>query len=508
MTKLEKSRVDKRRRDKVEFDMPAVGEPIEKYHNGLNLELLERGRLDFIKYQESVKGQLTQDQFDLVRSCSLTEDNLMTTSDKLHAGNVETKFLLLKRRYYVDADGIVRDYKCSDTVVCEPELMFDLIMCGHLKNGHLHWRRLHSYLRHNYANTTRAFAQICVKYCSQCNPEEELRPYKKFRHTNIYSGLLPLERVHVEIISPFSEAIEGTYSHVLFFRDYYSRFVWMQPLKGDDVRDITKGLLATLLLLPRIPIFIETSTIDRQDLFEACEDVAGQYSLYIGLGMSQSSTFQKNGVERLRYLLQRNEEQCLRSWYMCLKYGATNHNLNYNARILGVPGNLLHSTVCDYGRQFELKREDLIEKLFARNVVEIKVSGRRRGIIYLEDETSAFKMPDEEYISAENETDMNDDDLGFGSATRLTTPLTSPGRTPSRTPNRTPGRTPGRTPNEVRKVQGGELENLGAENQKVDDVDSTGTSSELSGPAQKYYPGNSRSTTYTEASNNDFSVEI
>lgn len=249
MDKQVGSKVDGRRKDGVKFRMPKVGETLEKYGNGLNDELLARGRLDFIKYQESVKGQLTQEQFDLVRSSALTAENLMSTSDKLHSGNIETKFLLLKRRFYVDADGTVRDFKCDDTVVCEPESLFDLIMCGHLKNGHIHWRRLHHYLRRKYANTTRAFAQICVRYCSECNPEEVLRPYRKFRHTNIYSGLLPLERVHVEIIAPFPKLIEGLYSHVLYLRDYYSRFVWMQPLASERVSEITKASFLNIFVV-------------------------------------------------------------------------------------------------------------------------------------------------------------------------------------------------------------------------------------------------------------------
>ncbi|SCU86007.1 LANO_0C06370g1_1 [Lachancea nothofagi CBS 11611] len=411
MDKLGELKIDARKKSKsVDFRMPKIGESLDKFQKRLNLKLLAQGRLHFIKYLESVKGQLTQEQFDLIRSSALNQDNLMATSDKLHAKNIETKYLLIKRRFYVDADNVVRDHKNKDTVVCEPEMIFDLVLCGHLKNEHIHWRRLHRFLKLEYANITRDFTQLCVGYCSECNADGRMRPQQKYRHYNIYSGLFPLERVHVEIITPFTKPIEGTYAHLLYFRDYHSRFVWMQPLKSDSAKDLAQALSTFLLSLPRIPIFIETSTLNRQDLFEVCESISSQFALTIGLGMSRSVVFQKNGISRLRYQLRLHQKQCLDSWHMCLKYGATNQNSSYNTRILAIPGNLLYSTISDYARQFELKREELMEKLSASNVVELRSNGRRQGTLYLEDEASAFKMPDEEYISADFETESYEDE--------------------------------------------------------------------------------------------------
>ncbi|SCV00296.1 LAME_0G08790g1_1 [Lachancea meyersii CBS 8951] len=406
MDKLSGKTSDARKKSKsVEFHMPMVGESLGKHQKRLDSDLLAQGKLDFIKYLESVKGQLTQEQFELIRSSALDQNNLMATSDKLHAKNIETKFLLLKRRFYLDADNVVRDHKNSDKTVCEPDMIFDLVICGHVKNEHMHWRRLHRFLKMQYANVTRDFTQLCLRYCSKCNTDRKMLPQQKYRHYNIYSGLLPLERVHVEIITPFSTPIESMYSHLLYFRDYHSRFVWMQPLKGDDVGNLNDALLTFLLSLPRIPMFIETSTLNRQGLFEICERIASEYALTIGLGMSRSRTFQRNGITRLRQQLREHSDQCLAAWPMCLKRGATDQNLAYNTRVLAIPGNLLHNTISDYARQFELKREKLIENLSASNVVELRYNGRRQGLLYLEDETTAFQMPDEEYISTEYETD-------------------------------------------------------------------------------------------------------
>ncbi|SCU90336.1 LADA_0F03356g1_1 [Lachancea dasiensis] len=407
MGKIEDLKIDARKKSKSEgFAMPQIGEPLDRHAKQLDLELLARGRLDFIKYLESVKGQLTQEQYTLVRTSALSQDTLMATSDRLHAKNIETKFLLIKRRFYLDADGIVRDHKNKDTIVCEPELIFDLILCGHLNNKHIHWRRLHRFLKLQFANITRDFTQMCIRYCSKCNADKKLEPQQKYRHYNIYSGLLPLERIHVEIITPFPKAVESLYPHFLYFRDYHSRFVWMQPLESDHMGDLKKALSTFLLSLPRIPIFIETSTLDRKCLFEMCESIASRYALTMGLGMSQSVAFQKNGITRVLNQLNSDNKSCLDSWHMCLKKGAAEQNLTYNTRVLAVPGDLLCSTMSDYSKQFELKREKLIEKLWASNVVELRHNGRRQGLLYLEDEASAFLMPDEEHMATENEHDL------------------------------------------------------------------------------------------------------
>ncbi|CEP63268.1 replication fork barrier binding protein FOB1 LALA0_S07e06260g [Lachancea lanzarotensis] len=406
MNKLEGAVTNAQRKtNNVEFLMPTVGEALGEHQKDLNAKLLSRGRLDFIKYLESVKGQLTQEQFELVRSSALDYNNLMATSDKLHAKNIETKYLLLKRRFFLAEDNVVRDRKNSDSLVCEPDSIFDLVLSGHVKNGHMHWRRLHRNLKMHYANVTRDFTQLCVRYCSKCNAEKKIPPQQKYRHYNIYSGLLPLERVHVELISPLAEPIEGIYSHILYFRDYHSRFVWMLPLKSDNVKDLTEAFSTFLLSLPRIPMFIETASVDRQLLFEICEKVACDYSLTLGLGMSSSRFFQRNGIARLRQQLKSNSVQCIASWPMCLKNGAADHNRSYNNRVQAIPGNLLHSQVSDYVRQFEQKREKLIEKLCATNVVVLRKGGRRQGLLYLEDETTAFHMPDEDYSSTEYDTE-------------------------------------------------------------------------------------------------------
>ncbi|SCW04253.1 LAFE_0H09450g1_1 [Lachancea fermentati] len=384
------------------------------YTESLNVELLERGRRDLRKILESVKGQLTQAQYELILTESLTLDTLMSTSDKLHSGNTETKYLLLKRRYYVDPDGIVRDHKKHDSVVCEPDLMFDLIMGNHLQNEHVHWRKLHKDLRAEYANVTRAFVQMSTRYCSKCNPKELVKPFKKFKHANIYKGLMPLERIHIEIFSPFEKLIEGKYSHVLYLRDYHSRFVWLLPLKNSSSQVISSSLASFLLSLPRIPIFLETSTLNRRELFEICQTIAIQFELYIGLGLSNSRIFQRNGIDRIQYLLRLRKDDCLNDWNMCLKHGSHYNNSHYNTGILGMPKDLIFSSLDGYAKQFELKREKILDELFSHNVVILSENGKRRGLIYVEDERDGFIMEDEEYIAGDEEFIAGDQDLPSG----------------------------------------------------------------------------------------------
>ncbi|SCV04368.1 LAMI_0H15566g1_1 [Lachancea mirantina] len=381
-----------------EFKRVKIGEPFTRYASGLNQELLERGRLDFFKYRDSVKGQLSQIQFELIQSNALTIDTLMSTTDTLHPKNAETKYLLLKRRFYVDSEGNVRDHKRRDSLLCDPDLIYDLIICSHLKNDHLSWRKLHHYMRHDFANITRAFVQMCTRYCSGCNPQEFVKPFTKFRHNNIYKGLMPLERVQVEILTPFERPIQNKFPQLLFCRDYYSRFIWLLPLK--DQSKLTSVLATYLLSLPRMPMFLETVTIDRLVLFETCQEIARLYELFIGLGSCKFSTFQRNGINRLTVLLQNNQDACIKDWNMCLKKAASD-NTAYNPRILGIPSDVFHEAIPDYGKEFEYKRETVIDELFAKNVAVFERDRRRCGMLYLESDNFASSMEDEELISTE-----------------------------------------------------------------------------------------------------------
>lgn len=386
-----------------DYVTPKLGEPHVTYSTDLNVELLERGGRDFIKYLESVKGQLTQAQYELIKTDTLTLETLLAVTDGLMPSNAEAKYLFLKRRYYVDSDQIVRDHKRDDTIVCEPELMYELIVSGHLLNNHLHWRKLHRFLKSQYSNITRDFVQMCARYCSECNPQEEVKPFTKFKHTNAYQGLLPLERIHVEIFKPFGtdELIEEKYSHVLYCRDYHSRFVWLSPLTGITFRELVPQLTEFLLSLPRLPIFLETTTLDRQDMFDMCEYIARKYQLAIGLGLNNSSNFYKNGIERMKYLLQTNKKKCAKDWGMCLKYGSYHNNTAYNPRIMGFSNDLLCNEVSSCGKKFKLKREKIIHELFAHNVVTLKDTG---GMVYVENENSVFVMEDDDLISVNQDS--------------------------------------------------------------------------------------------------------
>lgn len=387
---------------KCSFLTPFMGESYSTYADSyMKLELLERGKRDLLKFQESINGQLTQPIYELIRTGSLTPETLAANSDKWTTENAEPKYMFLQRRYYVDRGRLVRDQRKCDKVVCEPAFMFDFIICAHLMNGHMTYRPLHRYLNKLYSNVTRDFVQVAVRYCSSCNPDEELKPLEKYRHKNIFKGLLPFERIHLEVFEPFEgELIDGKYSHVLYCRDYHSRFVWLIPLKSTKYRHLVTNIAAYLLGLVQLPIYLETSTLDRQDFFDICEQICEKYRLKIGLGVNNSAQFHSNGVKRMKGLLSKHKAACLSDWNMCLKYGQYYHNRTYNTQAVGVPNDLICTEVPNFGGEFKLKQEKVLLESFAQNVVQVG-----KGLIYLEDGT-VFAVEDEDSEVNEYEDEL------------------------------------------------------------------------------------------------------
>lgn len=384
----------------VNFLFPIVGESYKVYADSyMDMELLERGERDLQKFQESINGQVLQPIFELMRTNSLTPETLESNSDKWSKDSAESKYMFLKRRYYVDADKVVRDRRKGERIVCEPICIFDLIMCAHLMNDHMTYRPIHDHLNKMYSNITREFTKMTVKYCSVCNPDQHLKPIEKYRHKNIFKGALPLERVHVEVFEPFDgELIANSYSYVLYCRDYHTRFVWLLPLKNTKFKHLISAMGTLILGMIRTPMYIESSTLDKQDLFDICEYLCGKYGIKLGLGVNSSSQFHANGIRRMKKLLNERKEACISDWNYCLKYGPYYLNRVHNTLAVGVPSDLLYSCSIENSKEYSLKQEKIIDESSAQNVVHVK-----KGLIYLEGESA--QAIDEGESDAEEDQD-------------------------------------------------------------------------------------------------------
>lgn len=379
---------------KSQFIYPRMGESCKEYANSyVNTELLERGEKDVLKYQESINGQVLQPIYELLRTESLTPETLASNSDKWDKDSAEFKYMFLKRRYYAE-DGVVKDRRKNDKIVCEPLCIFDLIMCAHLMNDHLNYKPIYTCLNKIYSNITRDFVQMAVRYCSSCNPDGRFRPLEKYRHKNIFKGILPFERVHIEIFDVFDgEQISGKFSHVLYCRDYHTRFVWLRPLRNTKFKHLVSTFGALLLSLTYIPVFIESSTLGKQDLFDICEQLCGKYGLRLGLGANESSQFHINGIKRMKKLLHNQKGECISDWNMCLRYGPFYLNNHHNTLAGGIPSNLLYCSDQMNRKDFKLKQQKTIDELPAQNVVQVS-----KGLLYLESENSdPFDEEEEQY---------------------------------------------------------------------------------------------------------------
>lgn len=389
------------------FKIPRFNLNIYQIAPYIDSQLLDAGRIEMMKMINMVKGQLTQAIYSLIKSDKLSRQSLLACCDKVTAGTVENKYVLLKRRYSVQ-EGIVVDHKREDLPVIEPDLVYDVIIASHLINNHLKWRKIHQHMKGLFANVTRDFANLATQYCSHCNSDRNMKQFLRYKHYNVNENIMPLERCHIEIFSPFDEdgceKIGGKYSHVLYCRDYHSRFVWMLPLKSIKIRNLMHSLTKMLCSMIRTPIFIETATLDRQDMFDMCEHIARKYKLRLGLGINNGTEFQKNGVRRIKDLFGEYKENCKDDWNMCLRLILDRLNHAYSDRVRGIPSDLLCNRVLNITQKFKQKQRKIIDELYANNVVQFKEAG---GIIYLEEERNCDSM---KKIRTENDTSCVDDE--------------------------------------------------------------------------------------------------
>ncbi|SMN21108.1 similar to Saccharomyces cerevisiae YDR110W FOB1 Nucleolar protein that binds the rDNA replication fork barrier (RFB) site [Maudiozyma saulgeensis] len=363
------------------YRVPLMGSKCTKYaETGLNVELLRRGEREIMNYQCNLNGHLNEETYELIRTNDLSPDTIAALNPKLTRLAAEPKFIFLKRRYYLDYNGLIHDHLRNDRVVCEPVFVFDMIMGCHFMNDHGTYNGVFQSLADFYSNITRDLVNKAIQYCSVCNPEEKIQRLEKFKHRNIYKTLMPLERIHIELVEPFKDQkIEGKYSHIMYARDYHSRFVWAYPVKGLKFNKIVSVMSGFLLSLMRQPIFIETTSIPETDMFDICEKIATKYQMKIGLGTKRMKGFHSAGVRQFKRRLNFHEEECLKDWNMCLKYGVMEHNRSFSDRAGATPSNILCSEIHDIGQKFKDKVDQILEDSESQSVVKAG-----EGLIYIE----------------------------------------------------------------------------------------------------------------------------
>ncbi|CCF56849.1 hypothetical protein KAFR_0B05540 [Kazachstania africana CBS 2517] len=396
---------------KESYIVPRMGESYTSYTDSfMNLELLKRGEREVFKFQQSINGHLTEETYDLIRTDSLTPETLASTNPKWTKITAEPRYLFLKRRYYRDNNGLIHDHLRKDKIVCEPVYVFDMIMGCHLMNNHGFVKKIHHSLSTFYSNITRDLCLKALKFCSVCNPEQKIGKLEKFKHRNIYNELMPLERVHIEIFEPFpNEKIEKKYSHILYCRDYHSRYIWMLPLKNTKFKHLVPTMASLFLSFIRQPIFIETASLDWQDMFDICEKIAFEYDLQIGLGTSKPNTFHAAGIRQMKAKLEAHREECLLSWNLCLKYGSYDHNIRHNDRAGGVPGDLLSSQIQECSLKFKEKIIQILENAVSESVLRVD-----NGLIFLEVDEPHDEPHDEPYDEFQFEGDQSIDEEDMG----------------------------------------------------------------------------------------------
>lgn len=392
------------------YRVPQMGKSYLKYaESNLNLGLLKRGEREVLRFQATVNGHLTEDTYELIRTNKLTPESLVAINPKLSKFSAEPKYIFLKRRYYLDNNGLIHDHLRKDRVVCEPIYVFDMIMGCHLMNNHGSYKGVFHSLADFYSNITRDLVNKAIQFCSICNPDEKIERLEKYKHRNIYKSIMPLERIHLEIIEPFDgDKIEDKYSHILYARDYHSRYVWLLPLRSVRFKKLVNVIANFLLQLVRQPIFIETLSLDWQDMFDICEKVAEKYQMQIGLGTRKPNNFHAAGIRQIKRKLNDHKDECLSDWNMCLKYGPIAHNRAFSDRAGAIPSDLLCSEVHEIGLKFKDKVEQILDDSGSKTVVKIG-----NGLIYLEvSDGSDIALDDSEVENDEyhdnNEADNQD----------------------------------------------------------------------------------------------------
>ena len=390
--------------------IPSYGMKYVRLANGeANPELLRQGERDVIKYQAGIQGHLNEELYELVRTKTLSVATLNEVFPKSSRSTNEHRLLYLNDRYRVSDAGIIHDNRRGNRVVCEPVHIYDIIMSTHLMNNHATKQKVFESMTDFYSNITRRAAEFAVQHCSVCTPEMVIDPPTPKIIVDHYKNLFSYERIQVEIMEPFpGKKIEGKYTHIFFAKDYHSRFTWAIPLKNVRFKRLVQVLAKFLLELPRQAMFLETVTLEWQDMFDICEQVTKDYHFSIGLGTQKNLHFLSSGIAAFRKRLGLREAECITDWNMCIKYGVTIPNRATRYELKGSSSTLLVSELPGTPLKYAQKHLDLLKEMSAKHILQVG-----KNTLYLE------VVKDEDDIFVDDDNVQYSEEEGYKSPTDM-----------------------------------------------------------------------------------------
>ncbi|CCK71739.1 replication fork barrier binding protein FOB1 KNAG_0H03240 [Huiozyma naganishii CBS 8797] len=395
--------------------VPVIGDKWSNYADEkLDIEFCKRGERDITAYAPTQPGRMSQELYALFKNDDVTKENIARLYPTDRSGDESRKMMYITRRYYKDANGMIRDATMNNRIVYDPIHTFDIIMSCHLMNKHLGSERVYRCLREFYANGGPLLIKRTLEYCSVCNPSLKLTP-KVQPKPYLFEKALPLERITIEIIEPFpNEKVEGKYSNMVVMKDFIGRFEWLEPLKNTKFKNIVPVVAKMILSFPRVPIWVESNTLDWSDLFDIFEMIVTKYGIKIGLGCTTRSSAAQ-ATARINRDLNDHHDECLFDFNNCLKYGPTKYN---QIKYLG-----FHKSPCDIISHSETQ---LKAKFRAKRAFILKhspsscVMNRGMGTLYLESpngiqEDAAASSADELSSAKDAEDEERDNSTREGS---------------------------------------------------------------------------------------------
>lgn len=385
-----------------------------------NWKLLERGRLEMERYQYAKRNQITDEYYQLLKKGIFSPANILSIDPKVNSkAQAEEKYIYIKKRYILDEEKVLIDTERNNRMVCRPKYMYNNVMANHLKHHHMSIELLHRNLVKYYSNISYKYVTYSIRYCNVCSRDK--KKYLLNFNTesvianNIRAGLLPFERLQVEIFKPFgSESkIEGKYRYILYLRDFSSRYIWTIPLLDNKSKTLRNSLTEFLLSVQENPIFLHTSTLEQEDMFDIVEYITDTYKISLGLGTFECNIFLQSGIQCFKALINLHKNECLESWNKFIIFGPRLHNNKFNRIAMGIPSNLVDcNSMNNHKKSFRLRRSKIIRETSANNLVKLQ---DKMSVIYVEDsERSKVQMLDlqnydEEAFGDEYESDIEGD---------------------------------------------------------------------------------------------------
>ncbi|CCE64897.1 hypothetical protein TPHA_0J00740 [Tetrapisispora phaffii CBS 4417] len=345
----------------------------------IDIERINHGRNDHLQLESVFSSFLTQKMYTLIREKNFNYETFeeamkshYTDSGK-YMGTANKKFMLMEDRYQLNELGQITDKRNDYKLIVPPNQIYDLIMHCHFLNDHLGSTKIHHSLREKYSNISRALVRLSLQNCSHCNPKSTYKHIEYTRHFSCDKNFA-FEKIHVEIFQPFEDVdtFANKFSHVIYIRDYFTRYVWLYPLEKISVKELANTLATHLLLSLRIPIYIESLTLDESNLLKILKRISKTTNLILGVGTTKLDEFQASGINHMKELFVQNREYCGNNWNKYVIRCQNHYNTTYNKWIYGIPLNLMAQETLADNKTYKKKRQRTILLTLSKNTILLK----------------------------------------------------------------------------------------------------------------------------------------